>query len=103
MKNEPCSRLGIRISPKIREKPAESRNSKPPSAMLFTVSVSQRPIVVLLFPNPLAGEGHGGRYAAGIFTPSAELRSWIVPASGESLSRHACRFLKIGRITAPDA
>ena len=36
MKNEPCIRFGMRISPKISEKPAESRNSKPPSAMLFT-------------------------------------------------------------------
>src|SRR4051794_8468353 len=41
MKNEPCIRFGIRISPKISEKPAESRNSKPPSARLFTPSVSQ--------------------------------------------------------------
>src|SRR5829696_8165703 len=41
MKNEPCIRFGMRISPKISEKPAESRNSKPPSARLFTPSVSQ--------------------------------------------------------------
>ena len=42
MKNEPCIRFGMRISPKISEKPAESRNSRPPSAMLFTARVSQR-------------------------------------------------------------
>src|SRR5437016_6098372 len=42
MKKEPCIRLGIRISPKMREKPDESRNSKPPSATLFTAKVSHR-------------------------------------------------------------
>src|SRR5215470_4134124 len=41
MKNEPCIRLGIRISPKIKENPADNRNSKPPKAMLFTARVSQ--------------------------------------------------------------
>jgi hypothetical protein len=39
MKNEPCIRLGMRINPKISEKPAESRNKSPPMAMLFTASV----------------------------------------------------------------
>src|SRR2546427_1392059 len=42
MKKEPCIRLGIRISPKMREKPDESRNSRPPSATLFTAKVSHR-------------------------------------------------------------
>ena len=42
MKKEPCIRLGMRIRPKISEKPEESRNSKPPSAMLFTAKVSHR-------------------------------------------------------------
>src|SRR2546422_952399 len=42
MKNEPCVRLGIRISPKISEKPADSRNSRPPSVMLLTASTNQR-------------------------------------------------------------
>src|ERR1700687_3689307 len=42
MKKEPCIRLGIRIRPKISEKPAERRNSRPPRAMLFTARVSQR-------------------------------------------------------------
>src|SRR6476660_2284107 len=41
MNSEPCVRLGMRISPKIRAKPAESRNSRPPKAMLFAAS-SQR-------------------------------------------------------------
>src|SRR5690348_1156061 len=42
MKNEPCVRLGIRIRPKISEKPAESRNNKPPNAMLLTVRTSHK-------------------------------------------------------------
>jgi hypothetical protein len=29
----------MRINPKIREKPAESRNKRPPKAMLFTIRV----------------------------------------------------------------
>src|SRR4051812_32802742 len=49
MKNEPCIRFGMRISPKISEKPAERRNSKPPSARLFTPSVSQS---VIGYPPP---------------------------------------------------
>src|SRR5262245_20775558 len=35
MKNEPCIRLGMRIRPKISEKPDDSRNSTPPSARLL--------------------------------------------------------------------
>src|SRR5262245_60815354 len=41
MNSEPCVRFGMRISPKISEKPADSRNSSPPKAMLFAAS-SQR-------------------------------------------------------------
>src|SRR5215207_2280260 len=56
MKKEPCIRLGMRISPKMSENPAESRNSKPPRVMLFVASSSQRlmartcarPLVALL-------------------------------------------------------
>src|SRR6185312_9204375 len=53
MNNEPCVRLGIRISPKISEKPAESRNSRPPNVMLLTVSRIQKFIVVsrAAYPN----------------------------------------------------
>src|SRR5579859_3223358 len=40
MKSEPCVRFGIRINPKISEKPAESRNSKPPRLTLFTPSTT---------------------------------------------------------------
>src|SRR6266478_2095130 len=42
MKNEPCVRFGIFMSPKISENPAESRNSSPPSVMLLTASTTHR-------------------------------------------------------------
>src|SRR5215468_6693255 len=35
MKKEPCIRLGMRIRPKIREKPDDSRNKRPPKARLL--------------------------------------------------------------------
>ena len=42
MNSEPCVKFGMRISPKIREKPDESRNNRPPSVMLLTASTSMR-------------------------------------------------------------
>src|SRR5438105_15224446 len=42
MKNEPCVRFGIFMSPKMREKPADSRKSRPASVMLLMASTSQR-------------------------------------------------------------
>src|SRR5215813_14017929 len=42
MKNEPCVRLGIFMRPKMSEKPADSRNSRPPSVMLFTASTNHK-------------------------------------------------------------
>src|SRR5690349_15921297 len=47
MNNEPCVRFGMRISPKISEKPADSRNNRPPKVMLLAVSTSQK---VMPFP-----------------------------------------------------
>src|SRR5580698_9256192 len=44
MNIEPCVRLGIRISPKIRENPADNRNRRPPNVTLLTVSSSQNVI-----------------------------------------------------------
>src|SRR6188768_3862139 len=41
MKKEPWVRFGMRMSPKISEKPADSRNSRPPSVTLLTASTSQ--------------------------------------------------------------
>src|SRR5437879_13492364 len=42
MKNEPCVRFGIFMSPKISEKPDDSRKRRPPSVMLFTASTNHR-------------------------------------------------------------
>ncbi len=51
MNIEPCVRLGMRISPKISEKPADSRNKRPPNVTLLTVSSSQKLICAALsFP-----------------------------------------------------
>ena len=41
MNSEPCVRFGMRISPKISEKPADSRNSRPPKVTLLTARISQ--------------------------------------------------------------
>src|SRR5262245_54561893 len=45
MKNDPWVRFGIFIRPKISEKPAERRNSRPPSVMLLTARTATRPAV----------------------------------------------------------
>ena len=42
MNIEPCVRFGMRIRPKISEKPADSRNSSPPNVTLLTERISQR-------------------------------------------------------------
>src|SRR5438309_10908124 len=41
MKRAPWVRFAIRISPKISEKPPDSRNSRAPSARLFSVWMTQ--------------------------------------------------------------
>src|SRR5947207_13067273 len=41
MKSAPWVRFAMRISPKISEKPADSRNSRAPSARLFSVWMTQ--------------------------------------------------------------
>src|SRR5215467_11783081 len=46
MNSEPCVRLGIRISPKINENPADNKNSRPPKAMLLPANISHRFIPV---------------------------------------------------------
>src|SRR6185369_8045088 len=78
MNSEPCVRFGMRISPKISEKPADSRNSRPPKATLLTVSTQKfmdgifleqallaqgvrcrlsQAMQQTLFPSPACGEG----------------------------------------------
>src|SRR5665213_3807120 len=49
MNSEPCVRFGIRIRPKMSEKPADSRNSRPPKVTLLTVSTSQK-VIAEIFP-----------------------------------------------------
>jgi len=61
MDREPCVKLGIRISPKINEKPADNKKSNPPKATLLPASTSHRfiatggpsPWCVALGPTPL--------------------------------------------------
>jgi hypothetical protein len=51
MNIEPCVKFGMRISPKIKEKPADSRNNRPPNVTLLTVSKTQNVIgSALAFP-----------------------------------------------------
>src|SRR5215470_19115770 len=40
MKKEPCIKLGMRIRPKIREKPDDNRNNSPPSARLLAARIA---------------------------------------------------------------
>src|SRR5262245_23508411 len=65
MKNEPWVRFGIFIRPKISEKPADRRKSKPPSVTLFTASTNHKFIAVrferrLCRRNPYRGGGREG-------------------------------------------
>src|SRR5689334_16206769 len=48
MNIEPWVRFGMRISPKISENPADSRNNRPPNVTLLTVSSSQNVITAAL-------------------------------------------------------
>src|ERR1700730_16636190 len=57
MNIEPCVRLGMRISPKISENPAESRNNRPPNVTLLTVSSSQNVITAALPSRGLSALG----------------------------------------------
>src|SRR5215831_8065016 len=59
MKKAPCIRLGMRSRPKMSENPDESRNSRPPSAILFTAKVSQTLIGRMRVPCPLTARGWG--------------------------------------------
>ena len=64
MKNAPCARFGIRIRPKISEKPDDNRNSRPPKATLFSVWMIQNCHCI---GSALAGRGLGNqlRYFTG--------------------------------------
>ena len=58
MNSDPCVRFGMRISPKISEKPAANRNNRPPKVMLLTVSSSQK--VIRPIPAGRRCSGHPG-------------------------------------------
>src|SRR4029453_4407599 len=78
MKNEPCVRLGIFMRPKISEKPADRRNSKPPSGSLFPPSPNHKFIVFrlewrLCRRSPSRGGGRKGAAEA----PS-RFQRWVV-------------------------
>src|SRR5262245_2607255 len=84
MKKEPCIRFGMRIRPKIKEKPDDSRNNSPPRARLLIARIAACAAVICVIignnvsthktqqqsascegachngPSPLAGEGQGG-------------------------------------------
>src|SRR4249920_2434431 len=70
MNSEPCVKFGIRISPKIREKPADSRNSSPPKVTLLTDSTSQKVIVAVVPPSSCQKSAAGACKA-----PAARLAS----------------------------
>src|SRR5215469_10184727 len=59
MKKEPCVRFGIRINPKMSEKPADKRNKSPPSVMLLTVSNNHKFINGLRLAGRAAVAGSG--------------------------------------------
>src|SRR5436305_8848106 len=66
MKKPPCARFGMRISPKASEKPEESRNSRPPKAMLFSVWMIQNCMEpVMFFPLSRLRERVPARSAGG--------------------------------------
>src|SRR5262249_5840746 len=74
MKNEPCVRLGIFMRPKMSEKPADRRNSRPPSVMLFTASTNHK-FMVFRFERRLRGAaGAPSRFQRGIITRVDRLR-----------------------------
>ena len=106
MKNEPCIRLGMRISPKISEKPADSRNSSPPMATLLTASVRYRLLIDAQVPRcwiPLrvlhgerAGQS-GGRTVADLEYETPPLTPTLSPRRrGDKRAVHYSRFLAGG-------
>src|ERR1700722_17663540 len=75
MNIEPCVRFGIRISPKISEKPADSRNNRPPNVTLLTVSSTQNVISGAL---ALPGRKHWQTQIRRLLFSSAFCQRWVV-------------------------
>src|SRR5689334_20910220 len=82
MNSEPCVRFGIRISPKIRENPADNRNKSPPSVMLLIarmrvwfIAAGRRLVAVAIsrLPPPREAERTGGE-GSGVGGVRSELR-----------------------------
>src|SRR4029079_5145639 len=82
MNSEPCVRFGMRINPKIREKPADNRNSSPPKVMLLTASTSQK-VIVAVFPTSSCQKSTAGAFAA----PAARLVSGFDRWEGARIDR----------------
>ena len=61
MKKAPCIRLGMRISPKISEKPADSRNSRPPSAKLLIARMTACADVICCIIGKVTSSPHPAR------------------------------------------
>ena len=73
MNSEPCVRFGIRISPKISEKPADNRNSSPPKVTLLTASTSQKFMAEVFPRSSVAGERRAPPRAAPAIRPDQPL------------------------------
>src|SRR6266403_775341 len=93
MNNEPCVRFGIRISPKISEKPADNRNSNPPKVTLLTASTSQK-FMAEMFP--------AGVVRCGLNQDMRELSSPL-PLAGEGGSRRRQVYAVCASLTACDS
>src|SRR2546421_12700171 len=98
MKNEPCVRFGIFMSPKISENPADRRKSSPPSVMLLTASTTHR-FMLSRFERRLCRRHRipgGGREGA---AQGPSRFQWWVVAGGHRLRQGP--FLVVGPELAP--
>src|SRR6266545_6452546 len=85
MKKAPCARLGMRISPKISEKPDDNRNKRPPKATLFSVWMIQNCHCIFRL---LLGEASPAHHAviAGLDTASRACPTCAAYKSGSRAS-----------------
>src|SRR5215831_3703262 len=82
MKKAPCARFGIRIKPKINEKPDDSRNSRPPNATLLSVWMIQNCIFGFRL-----GERSEGCGESGLTRQLILLRQRWTPGSSPGVTR----------------
>src|SRR5262249_45301880 len=98
MKSAPWVRFAIRMSPKMSEKPDESRNSSPPRARLFSVWMTQN-CMRLPRASGLARGSERGRYDSRFFA-GGESRVYgggLRDSSGLDVQR----WLPLGGASAP--